>query len=352
MIAASWPRPEPLDERLLQVDPETGEIHDARVRDLPRLLEPGDLVVVNDAATLPASLRAADGSFELRLVASIGGERFRAVLFGAGDHRTPTEQRPDPPVVATDVLELEGGLAARIVSVDPETPRLVDIAFDRAGAPLYAAIYATARPIQYAHVPAPLSLWHVQNRFAAVPWAFELPSAGRPLTWSSLLALKRRGIGVTHVTHAAGISSTGSELLDRRLPLPERYVVGESACRAVQRAREQGGRVIAVGTTVVRALESAAIVHRGRLAPTEGETSLRIGPDHQPQVVDAVLSGMHARGTSHYALLRAFASDETLTRALEHAEREGYLEHEFGDSCLVYPRRAPASTRESRRLSA
>jgi S-adenosylmethionine:tRNA ribosyltransferase-isomerase len=337
MIAATAPRSEPLDERLLVIDPNAGSFRDAHVHDLASFVAAGDLLVVNDAATLPASLQSADGEFELRL---IGGtdSGFDAILFGAGDFRTPTERRPEPPRFSPgDVLRLSGGLGARVLRVDPEEPRLVAVGFDRTGADFYRALYAGGRPIQYAHVPEPLALWSVQNRFAARPWAFELPSAGRPLTWSALIAMKRKGVAIASVTHAAGVSSTGSERLDRRLPLREHYAVGAAAVAAVRRAKEKGGRVLAAGTTVVRALESAALEHEGRLAPTEGDTSVVIGPGFRPAVVDGILSGMHARGTSHYSLLRAFASEELLDRALEHAERAGYLEHEFGDSCVIWP---------------
>lgn len=341
MIAATRPRQEPLDERLLVIDPSTERFADSLVRNLPSFLSRGDVVVVNDAATLPASLRSTDGGIELRLVGRRNDEqRYRAVVFGEGDFRTPTEHRPQPRRLAVgDAIDLAGGLRARVTDVDAEEPRLVEVEFDRAGAALYRGLYAGGRPIQYAHVPDPLDLWTVQNRFASRPWAFEPPSAGRPLTWQTLFDLRRTGVDVAWVTHAAGISSTGSERLDRRLPLSERYAVSGAAVDSIQRAKEAGGRVVAIGTTVVRALESAAIEHGGTLEPTEGETSLVIGPGFRPSVVDGILSGMHARGTSHYSLLRAFASDALLDRALAHAEAQGYLEHEFGDSCLILPAR-------------
>lgn len=336
MIAAPKPRPEPLDERLLLVDPRRNALSDARIRDLSSLLHPGDLLVVNDAATLPASLAAADGTFELRLFSQKRDETYEAIVFGAGDFRTPTEKRPAPPSHAIgDVLEFRGGLRARVTGVDSTEQRVVEVTFDRRGAAFYRALYAAARPVQYAHVPEPLDLWTVQNRFAARPWAFESPSAGRPLTWGLLLAVRRAGVEIAFITHAAGISSTGSESFDAKLPRSEHYAVGDAAVEAVRRTKARGGRLVAVGTTVVRALESAALEGGGELVPVERDTSLVIGPGFRPSVVDGVLSGMHSRGTSHYALLRAFASESLLDRALEHAEAKGYLEHEFGDSCLV-----------------
>jgi S-adenosylmethionine:tRNA ribosyltransferase-isomerase len=124
------------------------------------------------------------------------------------------------------------------------------------------------------------------------------------------------------VTHAAGLSSTGRDALDRRLPLNERFSVPEATVRAIA---ENGGRVVAVGTTVVRALESAA--RTGTLVAGTGIATLRIDESYAPRVVHSVLSGMHEPGTSHFELLSAFAAPELLTRASAHASEVGYLTH-------------------------
>jgi S-adenosylmethionine:tRNA ribosyltransferase-isomerase len=302
-----------------------------------------DVLVVNDAATLPASLRTIGGDVEMRLMGRLGDDRtYRALLFGEGDFRMPTEHRPPPPEVPEgSVLSFASGLSARVVWVDPSAPRVCHVRFDRDGVALFRALYAEGAPIQYAHVSRPIPLWHVQSAFASRPWAFEAPSAGRPFTWELFRRLRERGVGVTWVTHAAGISSTGDGRLDDKLPLPERYLVGEHAVRAIADARARGGRVVAIGTTVTRALEAAALTH-GRLIAGEGEATVVLGPGFRPRVVDGLFTGMHARGTSHFALLRAFAPEELLERAAAHAEYEGYLEHEFGDSCLLLADTLPA----------
>ena len=180
------------------------------------------------------------------------------------------------------------------------------------------------------HAASPLELWDVQNRYASRPWAFELPSAGRPLTFEALFELERRGASVAAVTHAASISSTGSAELDARLPLPERYEIGEAAAESINGAE----RVIAVGTSVVRALEGHAS-SAGRLQAGAGETALRLSGNYDTRVVDGLLTGLHEPGTSHFELLEAFAPRPLLERAFGHAARTGYLQHEFGDSCLV-----------------
>ena len=340
MSPATWPREDPSSERLLWIDPRAGTLRDGRVRDLPSLLRAGDLLVVNDSATLPASLRgvSADGRpVEARLAGPMEGDHvFRAVLFGAGDHRTRTEDRAPPPaLVPGDRVVFGPALAAVIERVSPLSPRLVDLAFDERGASLWAALYRHGRPVQYAYVAAPLELWHTQTPFGSQPWSAEMPSAGRPLGWSLILDAIRRGVTIARITHAAGLSSTGDPALDAALPLPERFDIPEETVRALAETRARGGRVIAVGTTVARALEGSAAIHGGTIVPGEGVTDLVLDHTSRPRVVDGLLTGMHEPGASHFHLLEAFAPPALLRRAHAHAEEIGYLAHEFGDSTLV-----------------
>ncbi|MCA1825464.1 MAG: S-adenosylmethionine:tRNA ribosyltransferase-isomerase [Myxococcales bacterium] len=323
MIPARSPRS---SERVLQIDPATGALSEHTIGDLPSILRQGDLLVVNDAATLPASLRAREPAIEVRLLGQQPDGTFRAVLFDGADWRTPTEHRaPPPPLQAGRVLRFDG-LSATIERISPVSSRLVDLRFDETGAALWSAIYRQGRPIQYAYASGPFELWDVQVAYASRPWAAEMPSAGRPLRWEVLLALRSRGVGIASLTHAAGISSTGDPALDAALPLAERFEIPGSTARAVSGAR----RVVAVGTTVVRALEGAG----GRLS---GETDLVIGPGYRPRVVDGLLTGVHEKGASHYALLRAFAGEDLLERATAFSEQRGFLSHEFGDSWLIVP---------------
>jgi S-adenosylmethionine:tRNA ribosyltransferase-isomerase len=219
---------------------------------------------------------------------------------------------------------------------------------------MWRAIYDEGRPVQYAYVERPLGLWHVQSAFAARPWAVELPSAGRPLTVGLLTRLRIRGVSVVPLTHAAGLSSTGDAALDALLPLDERYDIPKATVLAIEaarsaRARSPAPRVIAVGTTVVRALEGCAAAHGGALASGEGSTDLRLGPASRLRVVDGLLTGIHEKGTSHFDLMRSFVSEDLLDRALLCAKKEGYLQHEFGDSVLVLPTRAVAVPNEEPR---
>jgi len=336
VIAATWPVGR--NGRLLHLDPRAGRFRDMSLAELPALLRSGDLLVVNDAATLPASLSAvAPGGarVEVRLLGEAEAGRWRAILFGEGDWRTRTEERPAPPVLGPgDTLELDG-LRATIVSVWYPSPRLVDLRFDAEGDALWSALYRLGRPIQYAHLEAGLALADVQTVYASRPWAAELPSAGRPLSWELLLDLKRRGIALSALTLGAGLSSTGDPALDRALPLPERYEIPEATVAAVAGARASGGRVVAVGTSVVRALEGCGLRHGGTLVAGEGITDLVVGPGFVPQVVDGLLTGFHEPGSSHLGLLRAFVPPSLLDAAYSHAEAEGYRGHEFGDSSLI-----------------
>ena len=349
MKTAAWPRERTEEERLLVVDPAAGTMADFAVADLPSRLRAGDLLVVNDAATLPASLQAqaTDGApVEVRLLGPAEEDTWTAAVLGAGNWRWRTEDRPAPPSLPVGCVLTFGAasddpsppLRATVVAVSDVSPRLVRLAFDRQGDAFWSAMYRRGRPVQYSYVRAPLALWHVQTAYASRPWAAEAPSAGRPLTWRVLLEAKRRGIALAAITHAAGLSSTGEPALDAALPLPERFDIPAETVAAVARARAARGRVVAVGTTVVRALEGAAEANGGRLAPGEGRTSLRIDRDFHPRVVDGLLTGVHQPGESHFDLLQAFAPEPLLRRALAHAEHEGYLAHEFGDSCLILPR--------------
>jgi S-adenosylmethionine:tRNA ribosyltransferase-isomerase len=260
---------------------------------------------------------------------------WRAVAFGAGDYRTPTEHRPAPPRLAAGARIELSALTAVVEQALPPSPRLLRVRFDAQGAELWSRLYRAGRPVQYSYVSAPLELWDVQTAYAALPWAAEAPSAGHPFDTALLLALRRRGVALATVTHAAGLSSTGDPILDAALPLEERLAVPTRTADAVKHARAAGKRVIAVGTSVVRALEGRVAEHGGRLHPGASSTRLRIGPGYRLRIVDGLWTGMHEPTESHHALLRAFAPRALLDRALAEAETAGYLGHEFGDACLL-----------------
>lgn len=318
MTAATMPRPARCS-RLMVIDEPPDDRHFA---DLPDLVAPGDLLVVNDAFTLPASLSGRVGAddVEIRLVEPPEDGRAWAVVFGAGTWRTPTERRlAPPPLDPHDTIEV-GPCALQVRARHPTHPRLVQVEIDA------ATLWTHGRPVQYCYLARDLHLVDIQTPYAAHPWAVEMPSAGRALTLNLQRQLIERGASIRSLTHAAGLSSTGDPALDAALPLPERYRVPEATWAAVGQAR----RVLAVGTSVVRALESAA---RG---PRAGVTDLRIGPTTELRVVDGLLSGVHEPGSSHSSLMEAFVPRSRLLAAHAHATAAGYLNHEFGDSTLVW----------------
>jgi S-adenosylmethionine:tRNA ribosyltransferase-isomerase len=339
---AAWPR-EREAARLLHLDPAAHTYEDAWVRDLPARLRRGDLLVVNDAGTLPASLAGTSrrGPVEVRLagVPLDADGPWPAVLFGAGTWRQRTEDRGAPPPlrVGDRIVFGKGVLTAEVLSVSAVSPRLVELRFDRSGAPLWSALQAVGRPVQYSYLAGPLSPWHIQTAYAARPWAVEMASAGWPLGLPLLVALRARGVEVASLTHAAGLSSTGDPAIDALLPLPEPSDIPGATLAAVERVRASRGRVVAVGTTVVRALEGRA-AEGEPLRSGPGLTTLRLGAAHELRFVDGLLTGLHEPGESHFELLQAFAPGPLLEDALVHAAREGYLGHEFGDLSLVLPR--------------
>jgi S-adenosylmethionine:tRNA ribosyltransferase-isomerase len=303
---------------------------------LPQLLRAGDLVVVNDAATLPASLpgrTAGGGVFELRLSGPVDAGRLFGVLLGPGDHRTRTEHRPPPPPVREGDRVTIAGMVATVASV---AGRRVELVARVDGDALWQALYAAGAPVQYAHRRERLPLWSVQTAYAGRPWAAEMPSAGRPLTWETLLGLRRAGIAVASLTHAAGLSSTGDDELDRALPWPERYEIPRRTAELVGETCARGGRVIAIGTTVVRALEAAAEGPRS-IRPGSGVATLRLDASYRPRIVSGLVSGLHVPGESHFELLSAFAPVGRLRQAIALAARHGLSSHELGDACLIAP---------------
>ncbi|HEY1326502.1 MAG TPA: S-adenosylmethionine:tRNA ribosyltransferase-isomerase [Casimicrobiaceae bacterium] len=350
---ARRPVQRPADARLLAVDAE-GRLTQLRRARWMDALQRGDLVVANDAATLPASLPARHArsrrTVELRLAGHLprgmdGTPRFIAVVFGEGDWRTRTEDRPLPPALEPGD-RLATGDAAVVVEALAEHPRLARVRFDMSDAALWSLLARRGRPIQYAHLDVELAPWDVWTPIASVPLAFEAPSAGFAIDWQGMQALRRRGIGFATLTHAAGISSTGDAELDARLPLPEPYHIPVATARAIERTRTGGGRIVAIGTTVVRALEHAAACD-GIVSAGHGVADQRIGASTRLRIVDMLLTGTHEPGSSHYDVLRAFTGDETLARATLQLADSGYRTHEFGDSMLVErtPRASAGPTR-------
>jgi S-adenosylmethionine:tRNA ribosyltransferase-isomerase len=309
--------------------------------ELANLLRPGDIVVANDAATLPASLsgqhRRTGCSIEVRLAGrdSLDEVRqFSAVVFGDGDFRTRTEDRSRPPALKPgDRLEL-GRLRATVARL-LNHPRFILLQFEGSPREIWEGLARHGRPIQYAHVPTPLDVWDTWAPIAGLPVAFEPPSAGFVLDWNMLASMSARKIRFGTITHAAGLSSTGDPELDALLPFAEPYRIPESTALMIKQAQASRRRIIAIGTTVVRALEHTAAMFDGVVPSGERLATQRLDASSKLRIVDAILSGIHERGTSHYELLRAFVDDETLGCINHELNARDYRTHEFGDSVFL-----------------
>ena len=300
-------------------------------RDLPELLEPGDLVVVNTSATRPARLTAvrADGvPVPLHVAGDLDDGDWVVEL------RRPDNGGPDPGVEPCTVVRLPGGVQLRLLEGHPDPRRASRLwrAHPEPGVDLGGYLARYGRPIRYGYVTGEFPLSAYQTVYATEPGSAEMPSAGRPFSHAVLVRLMARGVPVVPVVLHAGVSSP--ELHEP--PAAERFAVPEVTARLVASTRRAGRRVVAVGTTVTRALESATGAD-GVPRPVTGWTDLVLGPGRPARVVTGLITGLHAPEASHLHLLEAVAGAGLVQAAYRAAVAERYLWHEFGDSMLFLP---------------
>ncbi len=320
------------DEVRLLVSTPAGQEH-ARFRDLPRFLAPGTVLVVNRSATLPASLPAVGrlGPFLLNLSTSYGNG-----VWLAEPRWSPAKPGPLP-LEAGETIRV-AGLLARLAAPYPGLPRLW---FVRIEGDVDAAMARSGEPIRYGYLQPPFpALEAYQTLFSDLPGSAEMPSAARPFTTHLIGELRAKGVQLMPIVLHTGVSSLeveAEEVEDHPL-YPEPFAVPQATAEAVNAARAHGRPVIAVGTTVVRALESGW--DGERLRPAAGFTRRFVHPGHPVRTVDGLITGLHDPLASHLAILFAVADPETIRGAYAEAVREGYLWHEFGDSHLILPRAA------------
>jgi len=311
--------------RLLVTTPR-GHEH-ARFADLPRFLAAGDLLVVNESATLPASLiaRGSNGPFTLNL-----STRYADRLWLAEPRWDPG--RPGPMPIEPGEEARVGDALVRFVAPYPGIPRLWFIHADR---PLEAVLAREGSPIHYGYVHETWPLDAYQSLFSRVPGSAEMPSAARPITPEIRRLLEEAGVRFASVVLHSGVSSLEIEAdtVERQAVYPEPFEVSSATAERVNRTHEAGGRVIAVGTTVVRALESAWT--SDGLRPRQGFTRVFVHPGNSVRAVDGLLTGFHDPVTSHLAMLAAFLGLPRVHEAYAEAIANGYRWHEFGDSHLI-----------------
>jgi S-adenosylmethionine:tRNA ribosyltransferase-isomerase len=310
----------------------TGEIVHAAFRDLPEFLGPGDLLVVNNSATLPAAVpaRLADGApIELRF-AGPAPEMPRDEWWVV-ELRSPDGAKPFERPRTNERIELPGG--AKVTTVEPYTDGTrLWLASIQLGEPIEDYLMRYGHPIRYAYVPSEYPLEAYQTTFALHPGSAEMPSAARPFTPGLVTSLITRGVQIAPITLHAGVSSPERD----EPPTAERYEVPDATARLVNATHEWGDRVIAVGTTVVRALETVAD-GAGSVTTGRGWTNEVISPERGLLAVDGLLTGWHEPMASHLSLLEAALGTESLVATYDAALEHGYQWHEFGDSQLVLP---------------
>jgi S-adenosylmethionine:tRNA ribosyltransferase-isomerase len=316
------------DVRLLVAEG-AGGLRDAAFRDLPALLDPGDLLVVNTSATLPAAVAAGERLVHLstRLPGGLWLVELRRPA-GAGSLPLPDAGE------AGATVALDGGGCVRLLGAWPgqSGPARLWVASVEVPGGLHAWLERNGRPIRYGRGGHGWPLAAYQTVFATEPGSAEMPSAGRAFTPEIVTALVARGVGVTPLLLHAGVSSQEAG----EPPYPEPYRVPPETAARVNATRAAGGRVIAVGTTVTRALETVA-EPGGRVHPGAGWTELVVTAARGVRAVDGLLTGWHEPHASHLDLLHAVAGRELLERSYAHALAAGYRWHEFGDLHLLLP---------------
>jgi S-adenosylmethionine:tRNA ribosyltransferase-isomerase len=304
--------------QLLVTQCEGGTHAHAQFVDLPMYLRTGDLLVVNDSATLPAALRAQRAN----------GETLALHLSTRIDQRIWMVEPRDTVVCGEELRLADGGSAVMIAPVEPEHPR-VWYAWFQVPLAMPEYLMRVGEPIRYSYVTERFPLRDYQTMFAHEPGSSEMPSAGRPFTPRVVSRTQQLGIELATITLHCGVASY--ELPER--PGTERYAVPRATAEAVNAARRDGRRVIAVGSTVLRALESA--FNAGEVVASSGWTGIVIDEQSRLNAVDGLLTGFHSAGATHQSLLRAFLDRRTLDEAYAQAAERGYYSHEFGDVHLI-----------------
>lgn len=299
-----------------------------RFADLPSALRPGDVLVVNTSGTMAAALVGdlpSRGAVHVHFSSELGRGRWVVEL-----------RRPDGPAtrpltddVTGETVAVDGGGLVQVVERLPGSQRLWR-AVVWTPTPVVDHLRRHGRPIRYAYVPEAWPIEDYQTVFAREPGSAEMPSASRPFTADLVVDLVTSGVLVVPVTLHTGVSS----LEAHEHPYPERFRVPTVTASIVEHARRHGSRIIAVGTTVVRALESA-VGHDGLVHEADGWTDLLITPERGVAVVDGLLTGWHEPEATHLLMLEAVAGRGPLELAYPQAIEHGYHWHEFGDVHLL-----------------
>jgi S-adenosylmethionine:tRNA ribosyltransferase-isomerase len=323
---------DPADVALLVASRSSDTLVHACFPELGRFLRSGDLLVVNTSATLPAALPAhLDGEpVDLHLSTPVSGDDSVSGDDWVVELRTIERLPMRPPRIGTR-LALPDGADAEFLAPYLGSSRL-SVARLSLPEPVEGYLRRHGRPIRYRHSPDERPIGDYQTVFAREPGSAEMPSAAHPFTPELVTKLVARGVLIAPVTLHCGVSS----LEAGESPYPERYRVPPETARLVNAVHGWGGRVVAVGTTVVRALETVSAPD-GTVAPGTGVTNLVVTPERGLHAIDGLITGWHEPESSHLALLEAAAGPALLRSSYHAADAAGYRFHEFGDSHLILP---------------
>ncbi len=330
-------RGQPRDHaRLLVIHRASGQIEHRRFYEITDYLKAGDVVVLNISSTIPAALPGMtdDGQeIEMRLSSHFsttgngGGRTWQAVF------------KPDDAVIRPGMRLAfgEGALTAVVKKKREDIPKLWEIQFDPTDRPISRWLETLGRPIKYDYVTERWGLEYYQTAYAAVPGSSEMPSAGRAFTPELLAKIEGMGVALAQIILHTGVSNIDieTEQVEQHTMYEEWYQVSPQAAETINRARARGGRIVAIGTTPTRTLETVTD-EQGIVHPGEGWTSLYITPGYRFKAIDALVTGLHEAKSTRLVLATAFTGDQALVlRAYQEAIAQGYLWHEFGDLSLI-----------------
>ncbi|KAB2334875.1 S-adenosylmethionine:tRNA ribosyltransferase-isomerase [Cytobacillus depressus] len=310
--------------RLMALDSKTGESFHHHFYELDTYLHEGDLLVLNNSRTLPAVLRGRRGRqlIEIRLSRKLSESKWEALII-------------EGELSVGEKIHLPGDLTATITGLGNEAP-LVTLTFSKSGLELIDAIYRYGEPLHYEYIETPWPLEMYQTVYASVPGSVEMPSAGRAFSWMLLNQLKKKGINIAFLQLHTGLGYYGNDRWPNPSKHAEVFCVPEETAELVNNTKKNNRRVIAVGTTVVRALETA-VNKAGKVEAMEGITSLYVQKGYPLKAVDGLITGFHEPEASHLDMLSAIMDENLLMKAYREALDEGYLWHEFGDMNLILP---------------
>jgi S-adenosylmethionine:tRNA ribosyltransferase-isomerase len=319
--------------RLMEIDLYTRQVAHSRFDRLSDFLHPGDLLVFNSSRTLPAALDACEAPvgpcMQVRLAGHLPDDSWLALLLCQQGDPFACGMRSGMPIYFSPQL------SAIVEESDRNIPRLWKLRFSQSGTELIDSFYHLGQPIRYEYVSAPWDLEYYQTVYAKEPGSSEMPSAGRAFTWKLLFELRRQGIQTAQIVLHTGLSSYMDDDLDaHHLASEEEYFISAETAEKINHTHQAGGRVVAVGTTVVRALESA-VDATGQVQAQHNYTRLRITSHHKLKVVEGLLTGLHEPEASHLDLLTAFLPADVIQSAYGEAVQQEYLWHEFGDLNLL-----------------